>query len=63
MNSIAKYIYKISPNTFIKYVQIHLFILIKMKKPAFLMVLCGIAPFAYQRKDSVYVVPIGCLKD
>lgn len=35
----------------------------KMKKPAFLMVLCGIAPFAYQRKDSVYVVPIGCLKD
>ncbi len=35
----------------------------KMKKPAFLMVLCGIAPFAYRRKDSVYVVPIGCLKD
>lgn len=35
----------------------------KMKKPAFLMVLCGVAPYAYQRKDGVFVVPIGCLKD
>lgn len=35
----------------------------KMKKPSFLMVLCGVAPFAYQRKDGVFVVPIGCLKD
>ncbi|BBK23109.1 ATPase AAA [Amedibacterium intestinale] len=35
----------------------------KMKKPSFLMILCGVAPFAYQRKDGVFVVPIGCLKD
>ena len=35
----------------------------KMKKPAFLMVLCGVAPFAYKREDGVIVVPISCLKD
>ena len=35
----------------------------KMKKPAFMMVLCGVAPFAYRREDGVYVVPISCLKD
>ena len=35
----------------------------KMQKPAFLMVLCGVAPFAYKREDGVYVVPISCLKD
>lgn len=35
----------------------------KMKEPSFLMVLCGIAPFAYKRKDGVLVVPISCLKD
>ena len=35
----------------------------KMKKPAFLMVLCGVAPFAYKREDGVFVVPVGCLKD
>lgn len=35
----------------------------KMKAPSFLMVLCGIAPFAYKRPDGVYVVPIACLKD
>ncbi len=35
----------------------------KMKEPAFLMVLCGVAPFAYKREDGVLVVPIGCLKD
>ena len=35
----------------------------KMKKPAFKMVLCGVAPFAYKREDDVYVVPIGCLKN
>ena len=34
----------------------------KMGKPAFLMVLTG-GEFAYQRKDGVLVVPIGCLKD
>ena len=35
----------------------------KMKKPSFKMVLCGVAPFAYKRKDDVYVVPICCLKN
>ena len=35
----------------------------KMKNPAFLMVLCGVAPFAYKREDGVFVVPITCLKD
>ncbi len=33
-----------------------------MKAPSFLMVLCAKAPFAYKRKDNVYVVPISCLK-
>ncbi len=35
----------------------------KMKAPSFLMVLTGIGNFAYIRKDGVFVVPIGCLKD
>lgn len=35
----------------------------KMKEPSFLMVLCGVAPFAYKREDGVFVVPIACLKD
>jgi hypothetical protein len=35
----------------------------KMKKPSFLMVLTAEGKYAYQRKDGVYVVPIGCLKD
>lgn len=35
----------------------------KMKAPAFLMVLIGVGDYAYRRKDGVYVVPIGCLKD
>ena len=34
----------------------------KMGRPSFLMVLTG-GEFAYQRKDGVFVVPIGCLKD
>ncbi len=34
----------------------------KMGKPSFLMVLTG-GEFAYQRKDGVFIVPIGCLKD
>ncbi|MDO4987000.1 MAG: DUF4143 domain-containing protein [Candidatus Saccharibacteria bacterium] len=33
-----------------------------MSKPAFKMVLVGNAPYAYLRRDGVYVVPIGCLK-
>lgn len=35
----------------------------KMNAPSFLMVLTGIGDYAYQRKDGIYVVPIGCLKD
>lgn len=35
----------------------------KMKKPSFSMVLIGVGDIAYQRKDGVYVVPIGCLKN
>lgn len=35
----------------------------KMQEPAFLMVLCGVAPFVYKREDGVFVVPISCLKD
>ncbi len=35
----------------------------KMSEPAFMMVLCGVAPFAYKRRDGVLVVPIGCLRD
>lgn len=35
----------------------------KMKAPSFLMVLTGTGNFAYRRKDGVYVIPIGCLKN
>jgi hypothetical protein len=35
----------------------------KMQTPSFLMVLTAVGKYAYQRKDGVYVVPIGCLKD
>ena len=35
----------------------------KMNEPSFLMVLIATGSFAYLRKDGVYVVPIGCLKD
>ena len=35
----------------------------KMKKPSFLMVLTAIGTYAYQQKDDIYIVPIGCLKD
>ena len=34
----------------------------KMKAPSFLMVLTGVAPFAYRRADGVYVVPLACLR-
>jgi predicted AAA+ superfamily ATPase len=34
----------------------------KMKEPSFMLVLCAKAPFAYRRKDGVYVVPVTCLK-
>lgn len=35
----------------------------RMHNPSFLMVLTGTDAYAYQRKDGVYVVPIGCLRD
>ena len=35
----------------------------KMNAPSFMMVLTGTGDFAYRRKDGVFVVPIGCLKD
>ncbi|MDD2612234.1 MAG: DUF4143 domain-containing protein [Bacteroidales bacterium] len=35
----------------------------KMKSPSFLMVLTGVGQYAYRRKDGVYVVPIGSLKN
>ena len=35
----------------------------KMKAPSFLMVLCGVAPFAYKRSDGVYIVPVFNLKN
>ena len=35
---------------------------VKMKRPAFLMVLTGIGDIAYRREDGIYVVPVGCLK-
>lgn len=34
-----------------------------MNGPSFMMVLTGTGNYAYRRKDGVYVVPIGCLKD
>lgn len=35
----------------------------RMKSPSFLMILTATGKFAYRREDSVYVVPIGCLRD
>lgn len=35
----------------------------KMERPSFLMILTGTSAYAYRRKDGVFVVPIGCLKD
>lgn len=35
----------------------------KMPAPSFMAVIIGIGKYAYQRKDGVYVIPIGCLKD
>lgn len=35
----------------------------RMLAPSFLMVLTAVGQYAYQRKDGVLVVPIGCLKD
>ena len=35
----------------------------KMHSPSFKMILTGVGTYAYQRKDSVYIVPIGTLRD
>ncbi len=35
----------------------------KMNKPSFLMVLTGTGDYAYRRRDGVYVIPIGSLKN
>lgn len=35
----------------------------KMNDPSFMMVLVGVGDYAYRRKDGIYIVPIGCLKD
>ena len=35
----------------------------KMASPSFMAVIIGVGQYAYQRKDGVYVIPIGCLKD
>lgn len=34
----------------------------RMSAPSVMMVLTAVGKYAYQRKDGVYVVPIGCLK-
>lgn len=35
----------------------------KISAPSFMAVIIGVGKYAYQRKDGVYVIPIGCLKD
>lgn len=35
----------------------------RMRAPSFLMVLTGVGSYAYRRKDGVYVVPLGCLRN
>ena len=35
----------------------------RMNKPSFLMVLTGLGDYAYKRKDGVFIVPIGSLKN
>lgn len=35
----------------------------RMSAPSFMAVIVGVGQYAYQRKDGVYVIPIGCLKD
>ncbi len=34
-----------------------------MESPSFMMIMTATGSYAYQRKDGVLVVPIGCLKD
>lgn len=35
----------------------------KMKSPSFLMILTATGNYAYRRKDGIFVVPLGCLRD
>jgi hypothetical protein len=35
----------------------------RMSAPSFMAVVIGVGDYAYKRKDGVYVIPIGCLKD
>ena len=35
----------------------------KMKAPSFKMILTGVGKYAYQQKDGIFIVPIGCLKN
>lgn len=35
----------------------------RMPAPSFMAVIIGVGRYAYQRKDGVYVIPIGCLRD
>ncbi len=35
----------------------------KMPAPSFMAVIVGVGQYAYQRKDGVYVIPVGCLRD
>lgn len=35
----------------------------KMPAPSFMAVIIGVGQYAYLRKDGVYVIPIGCLKN
>ena len=35
----------------------------KMKPASFLTIVVGLGDYAYRRKDGIYIVPIGCLKN
>lgn len=35
----------------------------RMNTPSFMMVLTGITKYAYRRRDGVFVVPVGCLRN
>ncbi len=35
----------------------------RMSAPSFMAVVIGVGQYAYRRKDGVYVIPIGCMRD
>lgn len=35
----------------------------KMGEPSFMMILTAVGSYAYRRKDGIYIVPIGCLRE